>query len=1066
MSVPLAVRLFGSPTFSVGGRDIVCPSKKSVALIVFLLLTGKPHSRHSLASLLWGRRDEDAARNSLRVALHRLPPELARCLAIDRDAIGVAPGAELLVDATRFEALAQAQSLEDLEAAALLYQDELFKGFDADATPEYDDWMHAQRTRLAQLAQVVFDGVIARRADRARHDHARATSERESAVAIGVRWASLMPGSEAAHRWLMRLYLDMARRDAALAQFELCQRQLAVLHGRTPSPETRALQEAALGESPEDSPSTRSTERTVVAALEGAAVASTSFVGRVEELAALDALMSDAECRLVTLHGLGGSGKTRLAHAFATQVGHRFANGVSWIAAETLDAAEGLARTIADALGRELPARGDRIAALAAMLARQQRLLVIDNFESLLEGDGAARGEASDVVVRLLQAAPQLRILVTSREVLGVQEEWVYDVGGLHFADGDAPATSAEPAVELFAQRARQAYLGFSMAAELRHVRRICRVVEGLPLGIELAAAWVRTIPCADIAAAIEAAAGTLVSPHRNRPHRHGNLEAVVACSWNLLQDEQQQALAGLSVFAGSFSRDQAQRIVDAPLRTLSALVDKSLVRRRTEGRYDLHALVRQFAAARLRSMRSRRASVGKRYRESFAELTGQLGADLRSASEIAADALLRIELPNILGAWHMAIDAGATDIVERMGPTLVAMLHTRGLVTSAVTEAQRAVRALDRSTRNDVITLLRMQWGRAAITAGRQDDARRELESAVALARIGAKPEITARALYYLGAIEYEQGNIDAADALADEALALGAGSEDAELRMLVHNLPGVLANMRARFDVAEALLRKGLDAARELGAPSAIGGMLCGLGVPLYYRGSFDQAAALSSEAADLYETLGRNANAITVRGNLAGILAAKGDLPAAREQAEAAVRLSRDSGNDSDLVSVLATLGDILLRQDQRAPARAKLDECLRLLDVVHRPLVRSEVRFLLASLDLREGDRQGALTQILGLRDVLAAHRLDVRVPMLVIATADYVLAGIGGPRHQAGQWIDAVERQEDADASLRDKARELRLRSVDEQVAQTQLSLEEAEQQVVAYLDGLEGNRRE
>ena len=214
-------------------------------------------------------------------------------------------------------------------------------------------------------------------------------------------------------------------------------------------------------------------------------------------------------------------------------------------------------------------------------------------------------------------------MVVTSREVLGLQEEWVYEVRGLPYSITESgpqpPATIA--AVELFAQRARQAYLGFSLAAELPHVLRICSLVEGLPLGIELAAAWVRTIPCADLAAAIEAQAGALVSAHRNRPHRHRSLEAVVACSWNLLRDEQRDALAGLGIFVGGFTRDTAERIADAPLRMLSALADKSLVRRRADGRYDLHELVRQFALARLRQKRTRHAVVTRRHGDHFAEL-------------------------------------------------------------------------------------------------------------------------------------------------------------------------------------------------------------------------------------------------------------------------------------------------------------------------------------------------------------------------------------------------------------------------------------------------------------
>ena len=190
-----------------------------------------------------------------------------------------------------------------------------------------------------------------------------------------------MPGAEAAHRWLMRLYLDMGQRDAALAQYDLCQRFLAVAYGRAPSAQMRDLYETALGRTvPADMPAgsgAQDRREPVPRAL----VPATSFVGRIEELAELDRLLADPHCRLLTLHGLGGAGKTRLAHALATQVTGRFAQGVTWVALEAAESPDALPVAIATALGRELAPRGDRAELVAAMLAGQERLLVLDNFE-------------------------------------------------------------------------------------------------------------------------------------------------------------------------------------------------------------------------------------------------------------------------------------------------------------------------------------------------------------------------------------------------------------------------------------------------------------------------------------------------------------------------------------------------------------------------------------------------------------------------------------------------------------------------------------------------------------
>ena len=1066
MPDPLVARLLGPPQFSVAANSIACPSKKSLGLFAFLLLTGKQHPRRELAALLWGHGDEETSRASLRAALHRLPAAMAECLQIDRESIGVAPSAAPLVDVERFETLARAQDLDSLETAATLYQDELLKDFEPAATPEFDDWLHGGRVRLGQLAQNVFDGVIARRTERARQDAARATSERESALATGLRWTSLMPGAEAGHRWLMRLYLDMGQRDAALAQYELCQRFLAVTHGRAPSTETRELQEMALAggaRAPRARAATSAAgDFAIGGQVDGAAIAATSFVGRLEELAELDRLFADPTCRLITLHGLGGAGKTRLAHAFATQVGPRFAQGVSWVALETANSSDDLPASIADRLGRDIPRRGDRVAAVAAMLARQQRLLVLDNFETLIGAGREQDGAAQEMVLRLLQAAPRLRIVVTSREVLGLQEEWVYEVRGL--GDGQSGSSSGEsaPAIELFAQRARQAYLGFSLSAEMPHVLRICGLVEGLPLGIELAAAWVRTIPCADIAAAIEAEAGGLASAHRNRPGRHQSLDAVVACSWKLLSDEQQQALAGLGVFVGGFTRSAAEHVAAAPLRMLSALADKSLVRRRTEGRYDLHELVRQFAQARLRDSRTRYVAATKRHADHFAALLLQVFVDLRGPDEVAADALLRSELPNMLAAWSRSVDAGRLDIVERMAAPLIALLHTRGLVPQALAEAARAVDAMRKSGRNDVLAMVRLQWGRAAVTGGQPDVARRELDAALAEARNGGKPDVIARCLYYRGTFDYQQAAVDEGTRVADEALALAAHSEDAELRALVHNLRGSIANLRSEFDLAERLLRIGLAAAREQGAPSLIAGMLGSLAVPLYYQGKLAESAALTTEAARLYEMLGRNATAITVRGNLAAISLAQGELALAREHAEIAERLARESGEEDALPQGLATLGDVLFQQGEHAMARTALDESVRLAEAIGKPLQLTEALYLLACIDLHENRRERSLANIIRLRDVLSENRLDVRAPMLILATAQWAVSSGDKNKADAFRWLGALGRLDDIDSTLRNKARQL---LADEGItagaeaspSEAGPSLAQLEREVVAFL---------
>ena len=1067
MPAPLIARLLGPPRFAITLAPVDCASKKAVGLFVYLVLTRKAHSRRELAALFWGQRDE-IGRASLRAALHRLPAEMSNCLRVDRETIGLAVSAELSVDVDRFEALADADDLESLDSATTLYGDELLKDFEADATPEFDDWLHAERVRLGQRAQNVFERVLAQRADRARKNAAVATSERESALATGTRWVSLMPGSEAAHRWLMQIYIDMGRRDAALAQYELCQRFLAVNHGRAPSRETRELHDCALGSgagtarpggalrTDEQSANANDVQRTWIAA--------TSFLGRLEELAELDRLLDDPACRLVTLHGMGGAGKTRLAHAVATQVAGRFANGVAWVAVDSAASPDGLPAAIAHALGRELPPHGARADAIGAMLAGQQRLLVLDNVESLLGGrDAAEDADLVAVVLRILQSAPRVRILTTSREVLGLQEEWVYEVRGLGYApvDAEAASTMVVPAVQLFAERARQAYLGFSLSAEMPHVLRICRIVEGLPLGLELAAAWVRTIPCGDIAEAIEREAATLRSKHRNRPGRHDSLDAVVAYSWNLLGDEQRNALAALGAFVAGFTREAAERIAEAPLRTLSVLVDKALVRRQAEGRYDLHELVRQFALARLEQMASRRAVVMRRYVDFFAAFLLETFADSRGPEEAHATARFRTELANLLAAWRRSIDFDRLDVAERMAGPLIALLHTGAMVQMALAEGERSAEVLKRTSRPEIAALLHMQRGRAAITGGRPELAQRELDRALSLARQIGEPGMIARCIYYRAAFAYQQGDVAAAEAGAEEMQPLADASADHEVHCLVQNLRGTLANMASKFERAESHLREGLAAAREQGAPSLIATMLCSLAVPLYYRGLFADAAALTREAAAIFEALGRTATATMARGNLAALSLAQGDLAVAQADAELAAHLSRDSGDENELAGSLNTLGDVLLQRGDFARARVVTTESLQVAKRLGSTLHVTEAYYLLAAIEVRDAHRDVALPHLLRLRDALGRKRLAVRVPMLILGAAEWVMSGDEeATRIAAGRWLRALEGRDDIDITLRDKARVLRSEmtvACDEHAHAADCALEDLEAEVIAFL---------
>lgn len=459
---------------------------KGMALLAYLAVSDQPCSREKLAGLLWGESPDAAARASLRVTLNRLPAALRPFLIHTHHTIGLHPEMVTLDVLTLETAVTHPNDAAIWQTAVALYRGDFLEGFHVPDAPAFEEWALLERERLRLL---VID-LLHRLADNAllRQLYGEGIGYARHILALD-NWR------EEAHRLLMHLLALDGRRSDALAQFESCRRLLAENLGVEPTAETIALYEAIKTNTLPLSPSP---VLPISPAPHNLPASAASFVGREAELAQLTTLLAQPDGRLLTILGPGGVGKTRLALETAAHhlADSRFADGLFFVPLADLPPGADIAPTVAEAIGLKLSGAKPPGTQVAAHLRDRRLLLLLDNFEHLLP--------QAEQLAAWLAAAPGLRLMVTSRVRLGLYEEWLVEIGGLETPVTAAALPPAEPpadwaafaAPQLFIQRARRVYLGFDSAAEQEAILQICWLVGGLPLALELAAAWVRTVPC------------------------------------------------------------------------------------------------------------------------------------------------------------------------------------------------------------------------------------------------------------------------------------------------------------------------------------------------------------------------------------------------------------------------------------------------------------------------------------------------------------------------------------------------------------------------------------------
>jgi DNA-binding SARP family transcriptional activator/predicted ATPase len=637
MQTPRSLRLLGTPQLEIDGQAVHIERRKAIGVLAWLAVNStQPHTRETLAALFWPDHERSQAFAYLRNALWTVSKALGTdWIVTEGDTVQFNRDAGITVDVTDFMQLAEAETIPELRQAAELYRGAFLTGFTLDASSEYDDWQYLQGAELRRLAGEALDRLVQL------HGLNRAY---EDAIPFALRRVALDPLDETAQRRLMRAYHQAGQRGAALRQYDEVVRLLRAELDTDPEPETVRLAEEIRTQA---SPNTEDMMIDTPVCVDGMPRPATPLIGRADDVRNIMALFRDPACHLVTLIGQGGIGKTRLAietgRALLEPAAYQIycLSEAHFIPLASIASPEYLLSTFSTALDFTPKGNRDPKAELFDHLRAQAILLVIDNFEHLL--DGAA------FLAELLEHAPNVRMIVTSRERLNLQEEFLYEVRGLTHPF-HANDTGSFGSVELFYQCARR--VGYQpMPADLPHIHEICRMVAGLPLGIELAAGWLQALTPEQIAAEIQRGLDILSTTARNIPERHRSIRAVFETSWARLAPDEQRVLSAISVFYGGFTLEAASVVAGATL----SLTHKSLLRR-NHNRYEIHELLRQYAEEQLQP--DARRAAHDCHADYYAEFLASRLTTLKGREQRRALDEIEAELDNIRTMWMRSIDA------------------------------------------------------------------------------------------------------------------------------------------------------------------------------------------------------------------------------------------------------------------------------------------------------------------------------------------------------------------------------------------------------------------------
>ncbi|MBI5928039.1 MAG: tetratricopeptide repeat protein [Chloroflexi bacterium] len=964
MPAKLSILLFGPPIIRIESEVLKLDTRKAVGLLTYLAIKNQPVSRDTLCNLLWTDYEKRGAQSALRRTLSVLNKGLNQeWLVIQQNTISLKESPDLYVDVNSFRTLINTPECQhnsngvcelcyqNLSKAVEIYHDDFLAGFGLRDGVNFDNWQQLETDTLERQLEETLRKLISWH---------QATQEYEKAIFYANRWLSLDPLNESSHYTLMQLYVLNRQRSAALKQYQICVEQLTTELGIEPLQETTDLFKAIQNdEFPlytdalvlEDVTKQASPALSIKPTLTTLPHYNTAFIGRERELDEIHQLLQSPSCRLLTLTGPGGIGKTRLAIQAAAQCSEAYGGEVYFVALADISTPDKLIACISMMLGISFYEGLYGETQLLDYLRHKKILLVLDGFESCINYSG--------LIAKILNTASYLKLIITSQVSLNLQGEWLFQVQGMTLPSKTHDFIETAEANHLFFETAQRFQPNLKFNGCEAAVAEICYIVDGNPLALELAASLLSLMPCEEIAQEINRNLDLLQAPFRDVPTRHLSLKAVFEYAWNLLTPDEQKVLQRLAFFEGNFRRDAALQVANASTHQLKGLIEKSLLVTSEDKTYHIVGTIRRYAREKLAEQSSEEyqtAELHARYYANFLAQQNFSGLDYKSILQN-----ILVDLSNILAGARWAL-------------------------------SQHQWMMLDQYIENLYHFYDALSWFQDGFEFFSHVEKKLHFDERI----LGDEDLLFAKTLARKAVFSYHLGDYDLAIELLQESLSIFSQLSKLNEVAFVLNYLGIIYIVRGDYLRAKAYLQKSLEIYEELNQPFLIAKVSNNLGILANYENNYPIASDYLQKSLRIYKT-SKNARYIAYTLNNLGNVALKTEkLSDAGLFFQESYRLKKEIGDQWGCACSLVNLGRIAERQGSYSFAYKNFRESLDISTQIGKRSGMMIALYHLGSVMLHLDNYQNAIRYFLKALNLAIESGIHTKVPDILVGIATLFL----------------------------------------------------------------------